>query len=280
MAAGAIRREIIGDATLYLGDALDILPDIGRVDHAMFDPPYEDHMHNAKTPHVRGKKVHSGSRARIRNDGHASPPPLDFASITDLREPLTQLVAGMCDKWFLAFCTPEGVAAWRDAIEAAGAKYKRACFWDKIDGAPQFNGQGPAMPGENFVAAWCGPGHSHWSGGGKRGIYRAAVNTNRYGDGLGGEGHPTEKPLTLMAALIEDFTAPGELILDPCMGSGTTGAACLRARRRFIGIEKKPEYFEIAVRRLRGTFAQPDFLREPEVLAKTVQPALIERKKA
>jgi DNA modification methylase len=53
-----------------------------------------------------------------------------------------------------------------------------------------------------------------------------------------------------MAEIIADFTNPGDTILDPFMGSGTTGVAAVRARRNFIGIERDPKYFEIAVSRL------------------------------
>lgn len=65
--------------------------------------------------------------------------------------------------------------------------------------------------------------------------------------------HPTQKPVALMEYLIKTYTLPGELVLDNCMGSGTTGVACMNLGRRFIGIEKDTEhgYFQIAERRIR-----------------------------
>lgn len=69
--------------------------------------------------------------------------------------------------------------------------------------------------------------------------------------------HPTTKPLALMRRIVEDFTDPDDLICDPFAGSGTTGVACIRLGRRFIGWEKDPAYFEIACRRLRGDEAKP-----------------------
>ena len=60
----------------------------------------------------------------------------------------------------------------------------------------------------------------------------------------------TEKPLSLMEKLIRDFTDPGDLILDPFAGSGTTGVAAIRLGRRFIGWERDPKYHAIAVKRL------------------------------
>lgn len=62
--------------------------------------------------------------------------------------------------------------------------------------------------------------------------------------------HPTQKPVALMEYLIKTYTNEGELVLDNCMGSGTTGVACANLQRRFIGIEKDPAYHEIAVERI------------------------------
>ena len=62
--------------------------------------------------------------------------------------------------------------------------------------------------------------------------------------------HPTQKPVELMEYLIKTYTLPGETVLDNCMGSGTTGVACVNTGRKFIGIEKDPDYFEIASKRI------------------------------
>ena len=70
--------------------------------------------------------------------------------------------------------------------------------------------------------------------------------------------HPTQKPAGLMEWCIEKSGAPATaLILDPFMGSGTTGVACANLGRRFIGIEIEPRYFDIACRRIRDAYAQP-----------------------
>jgi len=63
--------------------------------------------------------------------------------------------------------------------------------------------------------------------------------------------HPTQKPVALMEYLIKTYTNEGEIVLDFCMGSGTTGVACKRLGRGFIGIEKDPEYFKIAAERIK-----------------------------
>ena len=62
--------------------------------------------------------------------------------------------------------------------------------------------------------------------------------------------HPTEKPIDLMKMLIKTYTNENEIVLDNTMGSGTTGLACLKTNRQFIGIEKEKQYYDVAVRRL------------------------------
>jgi site-specific DNA-methyltransferase (adenine-specific) len=66
--------------------------------------------------------------------------------------------------------------------------------------------------------------------------------------------HPTQKPVELMELLIERYTMPGDLILDPFMGSGTTGAACGNTGRRFIGIERDAGYFAVAQQRIAAAY--------------------------
>ena len=68
--------------------------------------------------------------------------------------------------------------------------------------------------------------------------------------GVEGRIHPTQKPVALMEYLIRTYTNEGETVLDNCMGSGTTGVACMNLGRRFIGIEREPKYLDIACRRI------------------------------
>ena len=62
--------------------------------------------------------------------------------------------------------------------------------------------------------------------------------------------HPTQKPIELCEYMIKTYTNEGDLVLDSCMGSGTTGLACIKTNRKFIGIEKDNKYFEIAKNRI------------------------------
>lgn len=219
---------------IALMDCLDLDWPDKSVHHVIADPPYESHMHRAKA-NARGR----------RHDGTAVSKPLDFADIGSIRAAAARRMVALSQGWVIVFCTPEGVAPWRDALEAAGAKYKRACVWVKPDATPQLNGQGPAMGAEMFVCAWAGSGYARWNAGGKRGVYTHLTNP----PGRDGR-HPTEKPVALMADLIQDFTDPGQTVFDPFMGGGSTGVAALRHGRRFTGTEIDPAYFAVAEQRL------------------------------
>lgn len=245
-----VRREVIGDCTLYLADCLELLPTLDGADHIIGDPPYEDELHGAF-----GRKIQ-------RNDGEHLPrnvnmlKPIEFDGVNADRASIAAACVRASAGWVILFTLAEGVRAWRDDIQAAGGKWDTTCFWIKPDSSPRFNGQGPARGAECFVTAWAGKGYRRWNGGGKRGIYTHCVNTGRQGE------HPTEKPVPLMMDLVADFTQPGQTICDPFMGSATTGVACARMGRRFIGIERNPKWFDLACRRVEEAYRSPDLFIE------------------
>lgn len=243
------RIERIGPHVLHLGDCREILPTLGKVGAVITDPPYEAEAHSEKR--------------RSRIDGVPQIAQLPFAAITtDVRDFISHWSSASCDGWFLGFCQAEAVSTWRDSLEAAGARYKRAMVWCKPDSAPQFNGQMPAQGYESMALAWCGTGHSEWNGGGRRGFFVIPQGANRFG------GHPTEKPLPLMQELISLFSSISSVVLDPFMGSGTTGVACAKMGRTFIGIEIDEKYFDIACRRVEAAMNQPDlFIAQPKAKA-------------
>lgn len=85
--------------------------------------------------------------------------------------------------------------------------------------------------------------------------------------------HPTEKPVGLMQYLVEMHTKDGDAVLDPYMGSGTTGIACIRTGRRFVGVEKDPTHYQTAVARIRAELAQGDLFLSPNALVSDPEPA-------
>lgn len=68
--------------------------------------------------------------------------------------------------------------------------------------------------------------------------------------------HPSQKPVALLEYLIRTYTRPGETVLDNCMGSGSTGVACVHTGRRFVGMEQDEQYFAVAERRIAGAIRE------------------------
>lgn len=242
----------IGDCQLYLGDCLEIMPTLVHADHCLTDPPFEAEAHTLQ------RRINTGKTRGGDNDALTCEQ-LPFAPIKNRNE-VAAAITKITDGWALAFCQAEAVQAWRESFEAAGAKYKRAMVWVKPDGMPQYSGDRPGMGYESIVSVWCGNGKSQWNGGGKHGVF--IVNKN---DAIGTAPHPTTKPQKLMTTLVALFSKPAELILDPFMGSGSTGVSCARLGRKFIGIEIEPKYFDIACKRIEEAYKQPDMFVEPPI---------------
>jgi len=242
-----MRVERIGDATLYLGDCREVLPTLGKVDAVVTDPPYEAIMQNKW-----------GVLSAQAPSSHVRHETLGFGAIDDIRGDVTRAMVAACSGWLVVFCMAEGVRAWRDEIEAAGARYKRAMVWVKPDAMPQFNGQGPSVGHEMMVSAWCGSGHSKWNGGGRPGTF---THTKNSPDSC----HPTQKPLPLMRELVGLFSNPEDVVLDPFAGSGSTGVACTKLGRKFVGVEIFEPYFDISCRRIEKAYAQPGLFVPPPV---------------
>lgn len=89
----------------------------------------------------------------------------------------------------------------------------------------------------------------------------------RFSNGNNGNVHPTQKPVDLMEYLIRTYTNEGDTVLDNCMGSGTTGVACKNTGRRFIGMEQRADYYEIARSRILTEMPKPTNDNEPVQLA-------------
>lgn len=224
------------------GDNADVLPTLAdkSVAHVITDPPYEAEAHS------KGRRILTG------NGSGAS---RGVVSKTIAFDPMTEdgrtfaagEIARLAQRWSLVFCQVEASQPWARVLASGGAPYIRTCVWVKPDGQPQLTGDRPGMGYESIVV--CHPkGKKRWHGGGRLGVFVCPVNWD--GRRADSTPHPTTKPLPLMLELVELFTDADDVVLDPFAGSGTTGVACLRLGRRFIGIEKDAKYAAVARERL------------------------------
>lgn len=234
---------------LRLGSCLDPVTGLASladdsVDVTITDPPYEAEAHT--------------SILRVKN-GRASrgDEVIPFPAITEIDRTAVALdLARATRRWVLVFCQVEGSSPWALALRSAGLDYVRTMVWIKPDAQPQITGDRPGQGYESIVVAHR-PGRKRWSGGGRVGVFDFNKNGKHGASGTDRAPHPTTKPLPLMRELVSLFSDPGELVLDPFAGSGSTGVACNQLGRHFLGWELSPEYHAIATRRLSGDEAKP-----------------------
>jgi len=232
-----VRVEHIGDATLYLGDCLEVLPTLGKVDAVVTDPPYGigwDHEHVGLSTGIRvdGTRRYDAS---WKNKGNTE-----------------KYIKGQWDKKIAPEIFDLIFSVSKDQIIFGGNYYDLPqtggwLVWDKEVLMPTLS---------KCEMAWTSMLqhteiiHYLWSG------YRKAEPTDRE--------HPTQKPIAVMQWCL-GFLPDAETILDPFMGSGTTGVACANLGRKFIGIEIEPKYFDIACKRIEIAYQQPRLFDEPKV---------------
>ena len=222
---------IIGNATLYLGDCLEILPGLPKVDAVITDPPYGIKVCTRSDGGVGS--ISSGSKFYGYETWDHEPPPADLFQ-------RLQVLAKSLIIWGGNYFPLPPSSCWlvwdkgqRDFTFADGE-----LAWTNLDKAVRFL----TLPRAELVSE--------------------------------GKTHPTQKPLRLMRWCIEQAGNP-QTILDPFMGSGSTGVACMQMGRQFIGIEKEPKYFDIACKRIEQAQRQPDMFIEPaKAMAKSDQLAM------
>lgn len=225
------RVETIGNATLYLGDCLDILPSLPKVDAVVTDPPYGQ-AYKVNTFHKGGTRENAVVQ---RNGGTIKVHPNLHAEIHGDDEPFDPLplldVAPAVLIW--------GAHKFGDRLPRG-----RALVWDKVptgkvrsqgDGEIAWTNVNPDGPVRIFRLLWDGLCV------GKGARHEVTAGQKRL--------HPMQKPEALMRWSINQAGDPAS-ILDPYMGSGSTGIACIQLDRTFIGIESVPAYFDIACRRI------------------------------
>lgn len=232
--------------TLFHGRCEAVLPLLEPVDHIITDPPYSEHVHGAArssrmvSANDRGGKYGADVRRNVD---------LGFTHMTDTeRLEVSAEFARLARRWVLTFSDTESSHLWQRDLTAAGLQYVRTCFWHKIGSTPQFSGDRPAVAVEAITVAHP-QGRKRWNAGGKHGLYAHPIVLDRGRTGAA-RLHTTQKPESLMADLIADFTDDGETILDPYAGSGTTLIVAKRSGRRAVGIEQSEQYCEVIAKRL------------------------------
>ena len=219
---------IIGNATLYLGDCRDILPTLPKVDAVITDPPYG--IGRGSGMGGGGHRLAGDTRQYDRGEW-------------DLQRPTKETfeLVMSCSHLHVIW----GGNYFSDCLPMSG----KWLFWDKCQTMPSYS------DGELAWTSITGNSVKQFT---YNGNGMAAVEKERV--------HPTQKPIRLIRWCIEQAGHP-KTILDPYMGSGTTGVAAVQMGRSFIGIEKEPKYFDIACRRIEQAQKQPDMFIEPVIQA-------------
>ena len=214
------RKEVIDNATLFLGDCSEIIQDLGAVDCVVSDPPFGMSFRSNHRS-VRHSEIANDSNtdallwACNLSARHSKYIFARWDNLAHLPKPRS-LVTWVKNNWSMG-----------DLLHEHGRQTEVDLFY---------------------------PGPDHFFPKGRPSDVIHAPRT-------GNEYHPTEKPTQLMRAIVEWTDG---VVLDPFMGSGTTGVACAKLGRKFVGIEIEPTYFDIAVKRIEKAYAEPDmFIERP-----------------
>lgn len=245
--------------TLWLGDCRTVLPTLDAVDHVITDPPYDEHTHSKQRRGAAAGTGHQFGFGRGGSSGISLERHVGFGFITDEDMCLAAAeIARLARRWCLVFCAMEQQADWQVALTGHGLEHVRFGVWHKPGSTPQFTGDRPGTGCEAIEIAHPA-GKKRWNGGGGFGFWIAPIVKAQTGERV----HPTQKPIALMRELVRDFTDPGETILDPFAGSGTTLVAAKTLGRKAIGIELEERWCEAAAKRLEAT-PTPLFVMQPE----------------
>jgi DNA modification methylase len=224
------RIETIGPCTLYLGDCLEILPEIGMVDAVVTDPPYGVMLGETKNGQERDKN-------REAYIGFSDTPEY----VRDRVVPAVKIALSKATCGFITpgtrncflYPPPDDMGVW---FNPAGTSIGR---WGFMLSSPiLYYGKNPKNIKKSGAS-------STWG--------KFDRDTEIKND------HPCPKPLKFTTWAVNKVSFEGDIILDPFMGSGTTGVACVNTRRRFIGIEIEEKYFDAACRRIEMAAKQGQF---------------------
>lgn len=257
MNLGAIREvadrvEVIGDAVLIQADCRDVLDSVGIVGCIVTDIPYPLVAGGNTTKEMGGKFAASA----YDNSGSI----IDCEIRPDEYLPLLSDAMPSGHAYFMV--NNRHVANIENAALAAGFRFHNWLVWDKSTGTPNRW----YMKNCEFTLFVFRGAAKYINDCGSRQLIKCPNVLNGF--------HETQKPVALMEGYIGNSTDVREVVLDPFMGSGTTGVAAVQMGRKFIGIEMEPKYFDIACKRIEEAQRQGDmFIERPT--AKPKQEALI-----
>ena len=219
------REVILGDgaARLILGDCREVLPTLGRVEAVIWDPPWG---------------IDFGEYSKHKDKSS------EYAEWMAERLPLAEGL--LVDGWFVVFQGPRRAHEWSTLVPRP---------WRVMACAKNFT---QILPGLGPV--WSTDFALFWPVGKPEATARSGrdfhiANTTDFSTRP--KGHPCPRPLDQMHHLVSCFSTEGTTVLDPTMGSGTTGVAAVQLGRRFVGIEIDEQYFDIACRRIADALSRP-----------------------
>lgn len=246
----------IGTTKLYRGDSLQVLRDLAdqgvKADILITDPPYSSggQFRGDRTMKTSDKYQQSQHRhlySEFTGDNRDQRSFMYWSSLWMSEALRIVKPGGLC----VIFTDWRQLPTTTDAIQCGGWVWRGLVVWDKTEATrPRLGafrnqceymvwGSNGAMPNEGKVAP---------------GVFRYSAQLEK-------KHHIAGKPVVLFEDLLQ-LTKPGDVILDPFMGSGTTGVAAVKNGRNFLGIELDPGYFEVSCERVRDSLKSPDLFRE------------------
>lgn len=237
----------IGDATLYHGDCLEILPTLDKVDAVVTSPPYNqiDPKNMRPSGMTKDRGAGLGWIEKFQEHGYA-----DDKDESEYQEWLATIIAA-CKESCIGTVWVNHKTRYRDGIAIHPLSFLpfplySEVVWDR-GGSLTLNANRYAPSHEYFFGFWK-PVTWDASGNKRMSVWRISKE--------GQDGHVCAYPVKLVSPLIMDSTPADGVVLDPFMGSGTTGVACANLGRKFIGIEIERKYFDIACERIEAAYAQ------------------------
>lgn len=238
-------RDQIGNATLFLGDAIEIMHTLERVDAVVTDPPYcSGSVSEASRTAASGQGLRSDN---LKKFGWFTGDNMGTAGLIFLLRSVAFRALEILNPEgsLLVFCDWRMVPNLAPAIESAGLRYQNMVIWDK-----GLMGLGAGFRAQHEVVLHFTAGSPKYHELGTANVVKAARV------GSGDREHQTQKPVDLMQRLLRVVCPPGGTVLDPFMGSGSTGVAALAEGMKFIGIERDVGHYSTARARLDAAIAQ------------------------